>query len=199
MVVFQSFSNVCLPIFSLKTKTSSWLEFCDKLQILDERLQESEKQAYSTRYCDTKEHYRSLQVWKRKQMCSMCFHNLGVIFPLLKGNVLRKLRENYNYLSLAFLTFSAMSKTLHISFIIPLHTVLPLFSSPCLQCLSISLFHTLSAGLYSYLAATLLHLSSVFLFKEHRDFFAIIFAISTASKENSTNEPFLFFFLEIDS
>ena len=49
-------------LFSLKTKTSSWLEFCDKLQILDERLQESEKQAYSTRYCDTKEHYRSLQV-----------------------------------------------------------------------------------------------------------------------------------------
>jgi hypothetical protein len=47
---------------SLKTKTSSWLEFCDKLQALDERVKESEKQAYTTRYCDTKEHYRLLQV-----------------------------------------------------------------------------------------------------------------------------------------
>ncbi|XP_028408975.1 nesprin-1-like [Dendronephthya gigantea] len=45
----------------LKVKTNSWREFCAKFQTLDERVKESEKQAYTTRYCDTKEHYRLLQ------------------------------------------------------------------------------------------------------------------------------------------
>ena len=43
-------------------KTTSWVEFCSKLQKVDEHVKKTETSVYTTRYTNTKEHYRVVQV-----------------------------------------------------------------------------------------------------------------------------------------
>ena len=52
-------------------KTTSWVEFCNKLHRIDECIKDTENSAYTTRYCNTKEDYRTLQVGKTSVQSQM--------------------------------------------------------------------------------------------------------------------------------
>ena len=51
-----------MSTFRLEQRTTAWVEFCSKLHGVDEQVKELENTVYTTRYMDTKEDYRALQV-----------------------------------------------------------------------------------------------------------------------------------------
>ena len=133
-------------------KTNSWREFCAKFQTLDERIKENEKQAYTTRYCDTKEHYRLLQV---------CW---GLVFHLTSSDL--------------FIPWYLWIAVVHL-FLLRVRVIPTLLPSSSLLCLPQYIF---SWSLHSLISLTNSSQSSILITFPHLNLaFLIFFAMSTTS------------------